>query len=87
MCQRVRGGYAVSRRKGGAPSNPDWCRNLLARRGAAVEVGAATVEAVARAPDDEHQPISERRNEDYPGQADYERQSSRPMPVVILEPS
>ena len=71
--------------KGGAPVNPDWYHNLVAKPTVSVEVGAETYEAVAtplsREERDRIYPI---QAELYPGFAEYERSTTRVIPVVEL---
>ena len=86
MYQEVGDKLAVFASKGGAPTNPDWYRNLLAHPATVVEVGTDTLPVVARvAGDDERESIWEKQKHDYPGFADYERKTTRCIPVVILE--
>jgi deazaflavin-dependent oxidoreductase (nitroreductase family) len=81
------GGWAVFGSKGGAPTHPDWYRNLIANPSAKVEVGAETHEVTARvAEGEERDRIWTRQKELMPGFADYERTTDREIPVVILEP-
>ena len=88
MYQQVDGGYAVFASKGGAPSNPDWYHNLLAHPRVRAEVGTETVELVARVVDgDERERIWSAQKAAYPGFADYERKTTRQIPVVVLEPA
>jgi deazaflavin-dependent oxidoreductase (nitroreductase family) len=87
MYMRVDGGYAVFASKAGAPSNPDWYHNLLAHPKVTAEIGTSTVELIARvAEDGEREPIWAAQKAAYPGFADYERKTTRQIPVVILEP-
>jgi deazaflavin-dependent oxidoreductase (nitroreductase family) len=87
MYQRVGEDYAVFASKGGAPTNPDWYHNLRANPEATIEVGTETIPVRARvAQGDERERIWEKQKRDYPGFADYERKTSRQIPVVILEP-
>lgn len=84
--QAVGDDLAIFASKGGAPTNPDWYHNLLAHPRTAVEVGSQTIPVVARvAGDEEREPIWERQKKDAPGFADYEHNTSRRIPVVILE--
>jgi deazaflavin-dependent oxidoreductase (nitroreductase family) len=85
--QRLDDGHiAVFASKGGAPSNPDWYRNLVANPEAMVEVGAETYAVRARtATGDEREGIWAKQKEDFPGFADYERRTTRQIPVVVLE--
>ncbi len=77
---------AVFASKAGAPTNPDWYHNLVAHPEATVEVGTDTYKVRARvAGPDERERIWTKQKADYPGFADYERQTDRQIPVVILE--
>lgn len=78
---------AVFASKGGAPDNPDWYHNLLAHPKVTAEIGTGTVELTARvAENGEREPIWTAQKAAYPGFADYERKTTRQIPVVILEP-
>jgi deazaflavin-dependent oxidoreductase (nitroreductase family) len=88
MYLRVPGGYAVFASKAGAPVNPDWYHNLLAHPQVTAEIGAGTVELQARvAQGEERERIWAAQKAAYPGFADYERQTTRQIPVVVLEPA
>jgi deazaflavin-dependent oxidoreductase (nitroreductase family) len=77
---------AVFASKGGAPTNPDWYRNLVAHPRATVEVGSDTFDVDARvAAGEERDRIWTLQKERYPGFADYEAKTSREIPVVVLE--
>ena len=81
------GSVAVFGSKGGAPTNPDWYHNLVADPHASVEVGTETFDVLARvAQGEERDRIWETQKRIFPGFADYEVKTSRPIPVVILEP-
>jgi deazaflavin-dependent oxidoreductase (nitroreductase family) len=85
--QQVGDAFAVFASKGGAPTNPDWYHNLLANPRAKVEVGTETFEVVAHeAEDAEREGIWEEQKRRVPGFADYERRTSRRIPVMVLEP-
>jgi deazaflavin-dependent oxidoreductase (nitroreductase family) len=87
MYRPVDGGWAVFASKGGAPTNPDWYHNLLANPKVTVEVGDDTYEAVARVLEgDERERVWEPHKQAWPGFAEYERRTSRQIPVVLLEP-
>ena len=80
------GSFAIFGSKGGAPTNPDWFHNLVANPRASVEVGTDTFEVVARvAEGEERERIWEALKRDIPTFGDYERNTSRVIPVVILE--
>lgn len=80
------GSIAIFASKGGAPTNPDWYHNLVANPNARIEVGTETFDVVARiARGDERTEIWERQKRESPGFADYERKTSREIPVVVLD--
>ena len=88
MYQDLGDSVAVFASKAGASSNPDWYRNLVAHPDVTAEIGTATRTFRARtAEPDERAPIWEKQKADYPGFADYEANTSREIPVVILEPA
>jgi deazaflavin-dependent oxidoreductase (nitroreductase family) len=88
MYQEVGSSYAVFASKAGAPTSPDWYHNLLAHPDVSAEIGTETKPLLAReASDDERDRIWSRQKSLYPGFADYERRTSRRIPVVILEPA
>jgi deazaflavin-dependent oxidoreductase (nitroreductase family) len=77
---------AVFGSKGGAPTHPDWYYNLLANPDVTVEIGTETKPMKARvAEGDERERIWARQKKDYPGFAEYERNTKRQIPVIILE--
>jgi deazaflavin-dependent oxidoreductase (nitroreductase family) len=87
MYQDIGDGVAVFASKAGAPTNPAWYFNLLATPRARAEIGTGTVEVLAReAEGAERDRIWEAQKRDYPGFADYERKTTRQIPVIILEP-
>jgi len=82
--------YVVVASKGGAPDNPDWYNNLKANPVAKVEVGTATgtetFEVMAsEAEGEERDRLYAERVAIAPGFGEYERQTSRKIPVMILE--
>ena len=90
MFHRDGGRYVVIASKGGAPDHPGWYHNLKANPVATVEVGAATgtEKFKVRA----HEAEGQERDRIYaervtiaPGFGEYERQTSRKIPVMILE--
>ncbi len=71
--------------KGGAPTNPDWYYNLLAHPLAAVEVGTDEFQVralVTREP--ERTRLYNKMVEMMPGFADYQRKTTRIIPVFVL---
>jgi deazaflavin-dependent oxidoreductase (nitroreductase family) len=84
--QALPNGYAVFASKGGAPTNPDWYHNLVAHPDVSVEVGTDTVDVQARvAEGEERDAIWKRQKKLAPGFADYEKKTTRRIPVVVLE--
>jgi deazaflavin-dependent oxidoreductase (nitroreductase family) len=78
--------FVIFGSKGGAPTNPDWYRNLLANPIVKIEVGIAILEAKARvAEPEERERIWTLQKKEYRAFADYEKKTDREIPVVILE--
>ena len=72
--------------KGGAPTNPDWYHNLLAHPEVTVEVGSETYKATATPlTGEERDRLYARQAELYPQFADYQKKTTRKIPVVALE--
>jgi deazaflavin-dependent oxidoreductase (nitroreductase family) len=71
--------------KGGAPTNPDWYRNLVANPGVTVEVGTQTypAQAVVLTGEERDRYYAE-QSARYPGFAEYQRNTDRVIPVVAL---
>lgn len=81
------GAFLVVASKGGAPSNPDWYHNVLAHPRFEVELGTRTFEVEATELDPaERARVWPRIVADRPGFGDYERKTSRVMPVLRLRP-
>jgi len=82
--------YVVIASKGGAPDHPAWYRNLKANPWARVEVGAGTgtetfeVRA-SEAEGEERERLYAERVAIAPGFGAYQRQTSRQIPVMLLE--
>lgn len=78
-------GYVIIASKGGAPTHPDWYHNLVANPEVTVELGTETVEAVATvAEEPKRSELYTRMVEVAPGFGEYQRKTSRTIPVVIL---
>ena len=74
--------------KGGAPTNPDWYYNLLANPLVTVEVGTEQFQAHATVPaEPERTRLFDQMAKVMPGFAEYQRNTTRPLPVVTLLPS
>jgi deazaflavin-dependent oxidoreductase (nitroreductase family) len=79
--------YAIFASKGGAPTNPDWYHNLIAEPNVTIEVGTDTIHAVAsEARGDERERIFRTQAENVTQFADYEKQTERIIPVIVLTP-
>ena len=72
--------------KGGAPTNPDWYHNLLAHPEVTVEVGNETYDAIATpVTGEERDRIYDRWAQLYPQFGEYQKKTSRKIPVIALE--
>jgi deazaflavin-dependent oxidoreductase (nitroreductase family) len=79
--------YVIIASKGGAPTHPAWFHNLLANPEVKVEVLGETIRVRARvAEGEEHQRLYDAQAAVMPGFADYQRKTTRKIPVVVLEP-
>jgi len=88
MYQQVGDSLAVFASMGGAPTNPAWYHNLVANPKVTAEVGTETGPYTARvAAGDERERIWAQQKIDRPQFADYETQTTRQIPVIILEPA
>lgn len=88
MYQDLGGPVAVFASKGGAPTNPAWYHNVMANPEVTAEIGTETRRFRARvATGDEREQIWARQKQDFPGFADYEANTTRQIPVVVLEPA
>jgi deazaflavin-dependent oxidoreductase (nitroreductase family) len=80
--------FAVFGSKRGADTHPDWYYNLIANPIASIEVGTETIEVTARvAEGEERTSIWEPQKSEYRNFAEYEQQTDREIPVVVLEPT
>jgi deazaflavin-dependent oxidoreductase (nitroreductase family) len=78
--------YVVVASKGGAPTNPDWYHNLLADPRATVEVGTEAFSVIAdEAAPDERERLWRMITARNPAFAEYERNTGRTIPVMILQ--
>jgi deazaflavin-dependent oxidoreductase (nitroreductase family) len=72
--------------KGGAPTNPDWYRNLTAAGVASVERGTETYDVTVRdVTDIERDRVYAEQARRYPGFADYARQTAGIRTIPVLE--
>ena len=75
----------ITASKGGYPTHPDWYYNLLAHPLVTVEVGAETFQARAEVvPEPERSRLYQKMVDVMPGFADYERKTTRVIPVFTL---
>ena len=82
------GRYVVFASKGGAPTNPAWYHNLRAQPNVTIEVGTDTIYVVAReATDEERERLYRTQAERVPQFAEYEKQTDRVIPVIVLTPT
>ena len=73
--------------KGGADTDPDWYRNLLADPSVTVEVGTESYAAAAvPVSGGERDRIYAEQARRYPGFAEYEAKTRRVIPVVEIRP-
>jgi len=72
--------------KGGAPSDPDWYRNVAANPVVTVEMGDESYEAKATVTTGEDRDqLYARQSAAYPQFAEYQANTERLIPVVVLE--
>ena len=72
--------------KGGAPTNPDWYYNIKANPSVTVERGREQFQARAVvAEGTERDRLFRQMAEVMPGFADYQRNTARQIPVIVLE--
>jgi deazaflavin-dependent oxidoreductase (nitroreductase family) len=82
------GRYYVFASKAGADTNPDWYHNLRANPAASIEIGSGTVEVTAsEVTGAERDEIYARQASLYSGFADYQKKTSRVIPVIALVPA
>lgn len=88
--QQVGDTMAIFASKAGAPSHPDWYRNVKADPNVKVEVGADTFDSTAReATGEERERIWTEQKKRMSFFADYEKATEgiREIPVIVLERS
>jgi deazaflavin-dependent oxidoreductase (nitroreductase family) len=80
------GRYVIVASKRGAPANPAWYHNLIGRPTATIEVGTERIEVGWRiAQGEERERLFAWFVAQLPMFADYQRRTTRRMPVVVLE--
>ena len=77
--------FVIMASKGGRPTNPDWYYNLVANPQVSVEVGTEKFEALAKITEgSERQTLFEKMSTKYPQFAEYQRNTTRVIPVITL---
>lgn len=80
--------YVIFASKAGSDTNPAWYHNLKANPGATIEVGDDTISVAAQEVTGDARDALYRKQADlYAGFADYERKTTRIIPVVVLSAS
>lgn len=78
--------YVVFASKGGAPTDPHWYRNLLADPNVTIEVGTEAIAVKANMiAGPERDELYARQVERFASFAEYERTTTRVIPVIALE--
>ncbi|MDG6906853.1 MAG: nitroreductase family deazaflavin-dependent oxidoreductase [Nitrososphaerota archaeon] len=80
--------YLVFCSKGGAPTNPEWYYNLKAHPDTQIEVGDETVHVHAEEiRGEERDRLYAKQASLYPNFAEYQRKTSRTIPVIAFIPN
>ena len=80
--------YVVFASKGGAPTNPDWYHNLKANPNVKIEVGTDTIAVAAQeARGEERDRLFGAQVERSPQFAEYQKNTDRMIPVIVLTPT
>ena len=78
--------FVVVASKGGAPTHPAWYHNLRAHPEVTVELGGEKFRVRARVADDaERRRLYDKHAERMPAFWDYEKRTTRKIPVVVLD--
>ena len=86
--QDIGDGVAVFASKAGAPTNPDWYRNIKANPNVTIEVGTDTIGVVAtEAAAEERDRLFRAQAERSPNFAEYQAKTDRAIPVMVLTPT
>ena len=79
--------YVIFATHQGADEDPDWCKNLMAAGKATIEVDEKTIEVrPVILNGEERDALYRRQVEAHPVFGDYERRTTRKIPVIALEP-
>jgi deazaflavin-dependent oxidoreductase (nitroreductase family) len=78
--------FIIIASKGGAPTHPSWYHNLRAHPEVTVELGAEKFRARAKTADDsERRRLYDQHAVPMPQFLEYEKKTTRKIPVVVLE--
>ena len=79
--------YVIFASKGGAPNNPGWYHNLKAGPNVSIEVGTEKLDVTAtEATGAERDRLYGIQKEQQPQFAEYEQNTDRTIPVLVLSP-
>ena len=79
--------FVVIASKGGAPTNPDWYYNVVANPKLTIEVATENYQVHAKvAEEPERTRLYNKMVEMMPGFADYQKKTTRKIPVIVLTP-
>jgi deazaflavin-dependent oxidoreductase (nitroreductase family) len=81
------GRYVIFASKAGAPTNPGWYHNLMAQPDTTIEVGSETLEVAAReVTGEERERLFAAQAQRSPQFAEYQQNTDRVIPVIVLTP-
>ncbi|HXN63553.1 MAG TPA: nitroreductase family deazaflavin-dependent oxidoreductase [Acidimicrobiales bacterium] len=79
--------YLVVASMGGAPTHPNWYRNLLAQPRAEIQVRAERISVMARTAGDAEKPrLWKVMTDGWPNYDVYQSRTNRAIPLVVLSP-
>jgi deazaflavin-dependent oxidoreductase (nitroreductase family) len=85
VCLKDGDRYLIFASKAGAPTNPAWYHNLVAHPTATVELGTERFEVRAEVTrGEERDRLFRQQAERVPQFGDYQRRTTRPIPVIAL---
>ena len=86
LYQAVGDSFAIFASRGGAPKHPGWYHNLVAHPAVSIEVGSDAFAVTTRmAQDGERDEIWRQQKAAFTFFADYEKKTSRTIPVIVLD--
>lgn len=79
--------YIVFASMGGGPKNPNWYHNLIANPNVSIEVGTLKMDVKAKViTGPERDQLYDRMAKTFPRFDDYQKRTTRKIPVIALEP-